>query len=120
MAKGKKEDQKEVLRSFIHFRKNEQPIPTYDMQPGEVMLDARYIKQSAALIQDALQKGFDVLQMANGDIVTTGTKTVVYKYTWEDDAGKLKRSSVQSKKGAKEDELEPEEEIVGEALEGAF
>ena len=118
MAKTRKEDQKEVLRSFIHFRKNEQPLPNYDLQPGDVMLDSTYIKQSATLIQDALQKGFDVLQMANGDIVTTGTKTVVYKYTWDEATGKLKRSSVQSKKGAKEDELEPEEEIVSEALEG--
>ncbi len=116
MAKSKKDD-KDVLRSFIHFRKSDQPLPNYEIQPGDVMLDARYIKQSANLIQDALQKGFDVLQMANGDIVTTGTKTVVYKYTWDEDTGKLKRSSVQTKKGAKEDELEPEEYIVSEALE---
>ena len=54
-----------------------------------MMLDARYLRQSSSLIQDALQKGFDVLQLANGDIVTTGTKTVVYQYTWEKEKGKL-------------------------------
>ena len=53
------------------------------------MLDPRYLRQSSSLIQDALQKGFDVLQLANGDIVTTGTKTVVYQYTWDDEKGKL-------------------------------
>src|ERR1700685_307956 len=52
-------------------------------------LDPRYLRQSSALIQDALQKGFDVLQLANGDIVTTGTKTVVYQYRWENDKGKI-------------------------------
>jgi hypothetical protein len=54
-----------------------------------MMLDPRYLRQSSSLIQDALQKGFDVLQLANGDIVTTGTKTVVYQYTWEEEKGKL-------------------------------
>jgi hypothetical protein len=54
-----------------------------------MMLDPRYLRQSSSLIQDALQKGFDVLQLANGDIVTTGTKTVVYQYTWDDEKGKL-------------------------------
>ncbi len=54
-----------------------------------MMLDPRYLRQSSSLIQDALQKGFDVLQLANGDIVTTGTKTVVYQYTWDEEKGKL-------------------------------
>lgn len=117
MARSAKNDtSKEVLRSFINFRKSEQQAPANELQAGDVMLDSRYIKQSSALISDALQKGFDVLQMSNGDIVTTGTKTVVYKYTWEDEGGKLKRSSVTSKR-ANKDELEPEEEIVLEALE---
>ena len=54
-----------------------------------MMLDARYLRQSSSLIQDALQKGFDVLQLANGDIVTTGTKTVVYQYAWDNEKGRL-------------------------------
>jgi len=117
MAKtAKKDNSKEVLRSFINFRKNDQPVPAAELQPGDVMLDSRYIKQSSTLISDALTKGFDVLQMSNGDIVTTGTKTVVYKYTWDEDGGKLKRTSITSKRADK-NELEPEEEIVLEALE---
>lgn len=113
---AKKDNSKEVLRSFINFRKTEQAAPAAELQAGDVMLDSRYIKHSSNLISDALQKGFDVLQMSNGDIVTTGTKTVVYKYTWEEEAGKLKRTSITSKRVNK-DELEPEEEIVLEALE---
>jgi len=33
-----------------------------------------------------LKDGFDVLQLPNGDIVTTGTKTIVNTFVW--DAGK--------------------------------
>ena len=54
-----------------------------------MMNDPAYLRQSSALIHEALQKGFDVLQLANGDIVTTGTKTVVYQYTWDSEKSKL-------------------------------
>lgn len=113
----KSDNNKEVLRSFINFKKNDQPIATEGLQSGDLMLDARYIKSSSQLIADALSKGFDVLQMSNGEIVTTGTKTVVYKYTWDEVSGKLKRTSIASKKA--KDESDNEEEIVSEALESA-
>src|ERR1700761_37315 len=57
-----------------------------------MMLDPRYLRQSSSLIHEALQKGFDVLQLANGDIVTTGTKTVVCQYTWDTEKGKLMKT----------------------------
>lgn len=62
-----------------------------------MMLDPRYLRQSSSLIQDALQKGFDVLQLANGDIVTTGTKTVVHQYTWDESKGKLMKAKPEKK-----------------------
>lgn len=114
---SKSQEDKEFLKSFTNFRRKEQPVQFEPVASSDVMFDARYIKNSSQLISDALQKGFDVLQMANGDIVTTGTKTVVYKYTWDEVAGKLKRTSISGKK-ANGSELESEEEIVGEALEG--
>ena len=58
----------------------------------DMMADPRYLRQSSSLIQDALQKGFDVLQLADGDIVTTGTKTIVYQYHWDAAKGKLVKS----------------------------
>lgn len=80
-----------------------------------MMLDARYLRQSSALIQEALQKGFDVLQLANGDIVTTGTKTVVYQYRWDEEKGKLVKSKPDNGRKRRaseeeEDELEISEE----------
>src|SRR3954464_10349575 len=75
-----------------------------------MMLDPRYLRQSSSLIQEALQKGFDVLQLANGDIVTTGTKTVVYQYTWSDEKGKLIKTKPESGRKARRAENEVEEE----------
>lgn len=66
-----------------------------------LMADARYLRQSASLISEALQKGFDVLQLANGDIITTGTKTVVYTYTWDDEKAKLVRTKAAAKRTKK-------------------
>ncbi len=75
-----------------------------------MMMDPRYLRQSSTLIQEALQKGFDVLQLANGDIVCTGTKTIVERYTWEDSKGKLSRIKSDKKTSKKESELESLEE----------
>ncbi len=79
-----------------------------DPEITNMMLDARYLRQSSSLIQEALQKGFDVLQLANGDIVTTGTKTVVYQYSWDEEKGKLvkARPSKSRRSEDEEDELE--------------
>lgn len=53
--------------------------------------DMRYIRKSCALITEALQKGGDVLQMPNGDIIITETRTVTFQYTWDDKKGKMVR-----------------------------
>ena len=87
-----------------------------------MMNDPAYLRQSSALINEALQKGFDVLQLASGDIVTTGTKTVVYQYTWDTEKEKLvktktsdsglkktRRSSLAEEEEEEETETEVEE-----------
>lgn len=92
---------------------------TADNEPEitNMMLDPRYLRQSSSLIQDALQKGFDVLQLANGDIVTTGTKTVVYQYTWDEVKGKLVKSKPDNaRKGRKSSSHEEDEEIENEEV----
>lgn len=80
-----------------------------------MMNDPAYLRQSSALINEALQKGFDVLQLANGDIVTTGTKTVVYQYAWDAEKSKLVKtktsdSSVKKKRAPMVEEDEEENE----------
>lgn len=64
----------------------------------ENMADPRYLRQSSSLINEALQKGFDVLQLSDGDLVMTGTKTVVYQYSWDDKLGRLVRTKAMSRK----------------------
>jgi len=66
---------------------------------ADLMADPAYLRHSSAIINEALQKGFDVLQLANGDIVTTGTKTIVHTYSWDARAGKLARLKAAGAKG---------------------
>lgn len=72
-----------------------------DDHSDELMRNPHYLRQSSALINDALQKGLDVLQLSNGDIVTTGTKIVVTQYAWDTDKGKLvkAKSSTSGRRG---------------------
>lgn len=63
-----------------------------------IMSDARYLRQSSALINDALQKGFDVMQLADGSVVISGMKVVSYQYEWDETKGKLIRSKSATQK----------------------
>jgi hypothetical protein len=67
-----------------------------DLSIADIMLDARYLRQSSSLINDALQKGFDVLQLSDGSIVMTGTKTIVHRYQWDQDKGKLAKTKTET------------------------
>lgn len=69
-----------------------------------MMMDPRYLRQSSTLIQDALQKGFDVLQLANGDIVCTGTKTIVHRYSWDEEKSKM--TKLKTDKKSKKDDMD--------------
>jgi hypothetical protein len=56
-----------------------------------------YVKKSLTLVTEALNKGSDVMQMGNGDILITEVKTVTYKYKWNDDKNKFERVTSGSK-----------------------
>jgi len=66
----------------------------------DLMSIPEYMAKSSAIIADALQKGFDVLHLENGDIVTTGTKTIVTTYRWNSKNGKMVKFSVQESPGS--------------------
>lgn len=59
----------------------------------EVLTDLRYICKATPLITESLQKGLDVTQMPNGDIIVTEIKTVNTQYSWDASKGKMVRLS---------------------------
>lgn len=59
---------------------------------ADLMTNPEYLRHSSAVINEALKEGFDVLQLPNGDIVTTGTKTIVHTYIWDAGAARLDKS----------------------------
>ena len=70
-----------------------------DQDSGEkdIMSDIRYVCKSCSLITESLQKGCDVMQMPNGDIIITELKTVTFQYSWDDKKGKLVRVQATNK-----------------------
>ena len=65
---------------------------------AELMANPEYLRHSSAIINDALKEGFDVLQLPNGDIVTTGTKTIVNTYVWDEANARLDKARSPSEK----------------------
>lgn len=55
----------------------------------QFMQDDNYIDSCQEIIKEALQKGYDVIHMENGDIITTGTKVIVTQYRWEAEKKKM-------------------------------
>lgn len=56
---------------------------------ADLMANPEYLRYSSAIINEALKEGFDVLQLPNGDIVTTGTKIVTNTYVWDANKGAM-------------------------------
>jgi hypothetical protein len=65
---------------------------------ADLMANPEYLRHSSAVINDALKEGFDVLQLPNGDIVTTGTKIITNTYVWDAAKGKLSRARAAGEK----------------------
>lgn len=61
-------------------------------QLAELMANPEYLRHSSTIINEALKEGFDVLQLPNGDIVTTGTRIVTNTYVWDGAKGKLHKA----------------------------
>lgn len=58
-----------------------------------ILTDLKYICKSTPLITESLQKGLDVAQMPNGDIIVTEIKTVNTQYAWDRKKEKMIRLS---------------------------
>jgi hypothetical protein len=62
-------------------------------EESKILTDLKYICKSASLITESLQRGCDVAQLPNGDLIVTEIKTVNTQYTWDDAKGRMVRSS---------------------------
>ena len=71
--------------------------PQIDVTDKDVVEDPNYVRRSSELIHESLQKGSDVIQMSNGDILVNEVKTVTYRYQWNQDKGKFERASTGSR-----------------------
>lgn len=58
----------------------------------DIFSNINYICQSSTLITKGLKENCDVAQLGNGDIIVTQIKTVIYRYIWDENKGKLIRS----------------------------
>ena len=65
---------------------------------SDLMANPEYLRHSSSIINDALKDGFDVLQLPNGDIVTTGTRIVTNTYAWDASKAKLVKARTPTEK----------------------
>lgn len=77
----------------------------------DVMNDIRYICKSCSLITDSLQKGSDVMQMPNGDILVTEVKTLTFHYSWDSKKNKLVRQKSGTRHKKDKQTFDHQEEI---------
>ena len=107
MAKNTVKKNDVITKSVIRKTSLENPASP------NAMSNPAYLRQSSALINEALKKGFDVLQLANGDIVTTGTRTIVNQYIWDNEKLRLAKAKNNVKAGQEEaDRSEAQDEKI--------
>lgn len=74
-----------------------------DSDSSDIMSDPEYVRASSKFISDSLRKGHDVLQLDNGDIVTTVTKTVTTQFAWDNKKKKMVRRAGKKKNSDQDD-----------------
>lgn len=78
--------------SRILTKLEEQLPEEADFDQNDIMADEYYTKKLSQLITDALQKGYDVMQLPSGDVIITEVKTVTYQYNWIQDKARFERA----------------------------
>ena len=58
-------------------------LQSRDAEENDVLVDVRYICKSGSLITESLQRGSDVMQLPNGDIIVSEMKPVTFYYAWD-------------------------------------
>lgn len=82
-----------TLSNVLKAASNNKQEKANDDIVSNLARDINYIKRSSMIVSDALQKGSDIMQLANGDILITEVKTVTYKYNWNNAKGRFERAN---------------------------
>ncbi len=64
-----------------------------DNQETEIFTNLKYICKSTQIITESLQKGLDVSQLQNGDLIISEVKTINTQYIWDEDKGRMIKSN---------------------------
>lgn len=54
--------------------------------------DYNYFRRLRSIAKESLRRGFDVLQLPNGDVTITELKAITYHYTWAPEKGRFQRA----------------------------
>lgn len=60
---------------------------------SDIFSNISYICGSNVIITDALQQGFDVAQLPNGDLIISEIRTVQIHYSWNAEKGKMVKTN---------------------------
>lgn len=82
------------MSSVLNLIKN---LPQIANDDANLAADIHYIRKSSVLVSDALQKGSDIMQLPNGDIIVTEVKTITYRYRWNKEKSKFERVATGSR-----------------------
>jgi len=66
---------------------------TNQQEENDIFADINYICKTTPLIVESLQKGLDVAQLPNGDILVTEVRTINTQYSWDKNKQKMSRVS---------------------------
>jgi len=93
---------KNALFSSLNVTKNAKSVAGDDDNAlSDLMANPEYLRHSSSIINEALKDGFDVLQLPNGDIVTTGTRIITNTYVWDQGKAKLVKARAANDKPRK-------------------
>lgn len=110
---------KTKLFNSLHLTRDAQERATgHDGALAELMANPDYLRHSSQVINDALKDGFDVLQLPNGDIVTTGTKVITNTYVWDMKSGKLMKARAAADKSSDKASKRKAKSSIAEESEG--
>ncbi len=74
-------------------KKDTPEIESQNSNESEILNDVKYICRSNQLIIDSLQRGMDVAQLPNGDVLVTEVKTIHTQYGWNEEKQRMVKIS---------------------------